>query len=40
MKALILGAPQRLHGMCRENQPDEDSRLEKAIAEIVLAIVV
>jgi hypothetical protein len=29
MKILILGAWMRLRGMCGENQPDEDSRLDR-----------
>jgi hypothetical protein len=29
MKILILGAQRRPHGMYGENQPDEDSRLDR-----------
>ena len=29
MKIVILGAQRRLRGMCGENQPEEDSRLDR-----------
>jgi hypothetical protein len=33
MKIIILGAQQRLHSMCGENQPDEDSRLDSRMSD-------
>jgi hypothetical protein len=38
MKILILGAQRRLPFICEEEQPQEDNRLGKEMAEIVLSL--